>query len=259
MKEDSQRIEGFAGVRIAIPAPTSTNEAYNQRAWAPYFHSLVSSGAIAVPVPLDTDSKTVSKLAASCAGVLLPGSPADLNPARYGAERQPQSAKPDSAREQVDQLLMDHAIEAGKPILGICYGLQSLNVWRRGSLKQHVEGHDFEREQGIAHRVCIAPASKLAAIAAQSRDETELAHDSIGVNSSHHQTADNPGQNLVVSARSAADGEIEALEWAGDRFILGVQWHPERTYDLSGFSRAIFRAFVDAAAAVNHHRVEVLK
>src|SRR5271170_2680874 len=93
-----ERLNGTA-TRIALPEPTSTNPAYNQRAWAPYFHSLASSGAVGVPIPLDASPATIAKLAASCSGVLLPGSPADVNPQKYGAEPLTECAAPDPARE----------------------------------------------------------------------------------------------------------------------------------------------------------------
>src|SRR5271167_4974222 len=92
--------------RIALPEPTSTDPAYNQRAWAPYFHALTSSGAVGVPVPLDASPATIAKLVGSCSGVLLPGSPADLNPQKYGEAQIPECATADRAREAVDELLL---------------------------------------------------------------------------------------------------------------------------------------------------------
>src|SRR5271165_334995 len=95
-----------SAARIALPEPTSTNPAYNQRAWAPYFHALASSGAVGVPIPLAASPATIAKLVGSCSGVLLPGSPADIDPQKYAATAIPECAAPDPAREAVDELLL---------------------------------------------------------------------------------------------------------------------------------------------------------
>ena len=116
-----ERMTGTAP-RIALPEPTSTDYAYNQRAWAPYFHALTACGAVGVPIPLDASPATIGKLAASCCGVLLPGSPADVDPAKYGAGPLTETATADPAREAVDEQLLAHAFELRKPVFGICYG-----------------------------------------------------------------------------------------------------------------------------------------
>ncbi len=153
------RLNGL-GVRIALPEPTSTDAAYNQRAWAPYFHALTSSGAVGVPIPLDAPPATIAKLVGSCSGVLLPGSPADVNPQKYGAAPIPECAAPDPAREAVDELLLQDAFNMHKPLFGICYGLQALNVWRGGTLIQHVPlvtSIDHDPGSGYFERAPCAP------------------------------------------------------------------------------------------------------
>src|SRR5208337_5246968 len=132
-----------------------------------------------------------------------------------------------------------------KPILAICHGTQNLNVWRGGALVQDLKtavNHRPGREVVKAHPVEIREGSRLNGILpAAEAGEVE-------VNSSHHQAIRTPGDNLRVSAVSPGDGVIEAVELvAADHFVVGVQWHPERTYAQSGFSRAIFSAFVQAA------------
>src|ERR1700760_4619368 len=112
--------------RIAIPEPTSTEPEYNQRSWPQYAQAVEACGGIAVIVPLAESPSAVAKLVASCAGVLLPGSPADLNPQKYGQEPVPECAAADPAREAVDELLLQDAFNLHKPLLGICYGTQSL-------------------------------------------------------------------------------------------------------------------------------------
>ena len=242
------RLNGHSAPRIALPAPTSTDEGYNQRAWAPYFHSLTSAGAVGVAIPLNESVETVKKLAANCTGILLPGSPADVDPARYGEAAIPECGRPDPAREAVDALLLEDAFAKKKPVLGICYGLQSLNVWMGGSLIQHVRGpvnHDPGSAVLEAHRVVSERFSRLGELIARIEDGPETA-----ANSSHHQTVRNPAKGLAISARCIEDNGIEALESTDPgRFVVGVQWHPERTYDTSAVSREIFRSFVAAAAA----------
>jgi len=255
-KAARERMTG-AAPRIALPEPTSTDPSYNQRAWAPYFHALASCGAVGVPIPLDASPATIGKLAASCDGVLLPGSPADVDPARYGAAALAETAASDPAREAVDEQLLTHAFELRKPVLGICYGLQMLNAWRGGTIVQHLPlvtsvAHDPGPEVLSAHSVHVVVASKLAAVLGTPVDLVSITDKSATlVNSSHHQAVDVPGEGLLVSARCSEDGVVEALEGVAEgegHFVVAVQWHPERSFDASEASRRLFRAFVDAAA-----------
>jgi len=229
---------------IAIPEPTSFDAAYNQRGWPQYAKAVEESGGIAVPVPLTESQSTVAKIISGCAGILLPGSPADLDPQKYGQERHGESAAPDPARESADELLLQEAFNLYKPILGICYGLQSMNVWRNGSLQQHVEtgvNHAPGRDVQEAHPLWIERPSLLGKL---------LGDGDLEVNSSHHQAVAVPGDGLMVVARSEPDRVIEAVEGTmPEHFVLGVQWHPERTYRAHHSSRLIFEEFIRAAAA----------
>jgi len=241
--------------RIALPEPTSTDPAYNQRAWAPYFHALASSGAVGVPIPLDASPATIAKLVGSCSGVLLPGSPADIDPQKYDATPIPECAPPDPAREAVDELLLQDAYNLHKPLFGVCYGVQALNVWRGGTLLQHlpvITSVDHDPGPGIlsAHSVRLEPGSKLEAMVGTSDDLVSIIQPAATVvNSSHHQAVDVVGDGLRVTARCSEDGVIETLEGtSAGHFVLGVQWHPERSFDASATSRHLFRAFVKAAA-----------
>jgi putative glutamine amidotransferase len=248
-----ERLNGLA-VRIALPEPTSTDAAYNQRAWASYFHALTSSGAVGVPIPLEASPATIAKLVGSCSGVLLPGSPADLNPQKYGEALIPECAAPDPAREAVDELLLQDAFNLHKPLFGICYGVQALDVWRGGTLIQHlplITSVDHDPGSGVlsAHSVRVTPGSKLGEIIGSDHDLVSIT-DAAGivVNSSHHQGVSIAGDGLRVVACCTEDGVIEALEGVSDdHFVLGVQWHPERSFDASAASRHLFRAFVEAA------------
>jgi len=239
--------------RIAIPVPTSTDEAYNQRSLPQYIHAVEASGGAAVPVPLSATPAEWADILDSCSGVLLPGSPADVDPARYGQEPVKETAAKDQAREALDALLLHGALDRRKPVLGICYGLQSLNVWRQGTLIQdlpHADpamartvNHQPGREVQKAHPILLTPGSRLSRVVNGIGEERP----ELFVNSSHHQAVGRPGRELMVAATSPEDGVVEALEGLDPKqFLVAVQWHPERSYDVSPASRALFTAFLDA-------------
>jgi putative glutamine amidotransferase len=230
-------------VHIAIPEPTGGDPAYNLRSLPPYLAALHSVGVTPIVVPLHERQDRVARMLAGVQGILLPGSRYDVDPQRYGEDPIPECGEPDPARTAVDELLLQDAFSLHKPILAICHGAQTLNVWRNGSLTQDLKtsvNHRPGREVVEAHPVRIAQGSRLARLLPPGEP--------VQVNSSHHQAIRTPGDNLLVSAVSPEDGVIEAVELDSDEhFVLGVQWHPERTYTQSAFSRAIFAAFVQAA------------
>ncbi len=242
---------------------------YAERAIPQYERAVQQAGGEPVRIKLDQTPAEVAKIIERCDGVLLPGSKADVDPAKFGAQRSPHTAEADHPRDAVDQLLLQDAYERRKPILGICYGLQSLNVFRAGSLIQHIPdflpeelrtkiNHEAGRTVAVAHTVEIEEDSKLAEIVnSKDRERHGLSRankDSEGnklvvpVNSSHHQSAGTIGDGLRLAARCPADGIVEALEGtAPDHFVLAVQWHPERSVDQDEPSRAILRALIKAA------------
>jgi putative glutamine amidotransferase len=231
--------------RVAIPLPHSGDPEYAQRAYPQYAAAVEMAGAEAVKIPLDKPPAEIMKLIERCDAVLLPGSKADVDPAKYDAARNPHTSPSDTGRDTVDELLLQDAYNMRKPVLAICYGLQILNVVRTGSLIQHIESpinHAAGRQVAVAHNVQIEPGSMLASIVG--------AQPALPVNSSHHQSANLVGDGLRVVATCPNDGIIEALEGTSpDHFVLAVQWHPERTVKEDGPSRAIFRALVEAAQA----------
>ena len=251
--------------RIAIPVPTASDPDYNQRSWPQYAKAVARSGGEPVAIPLDDPPAATAKLIASCQGVLLPGSGADVNPQKFNQPTDPNAAPPDAARENVDELLLQDAHNLRKPILAICFGTQMLNVWRGGSLIQHLPEQPVNhRQRGVAeaHEADIPPDTLLAHIVGEQPSDPEHLPGSVPapqetitmpINSSHHQAIGTPGDALRVSARSHEDGVIEAVEGTsegpGGPFIVGVQWHPERTFDSSSASRALFARFVAEAAA----------
>jgi putative glutamine amidotransferase len=256
--------------RIAIPMPHSFDPEYAERAIPQYERAVELAGGEPVRIPLGQPSAEVTKLVERCDGVLLPGSKADVDPSRFGTTRSAHTAKADQARDAVDDLLLGDAYRSRKPVLGICYGLQSLNVYHGGSLVQHIPdflpeetrtkvNHEAGKAVAVAHTVEIQSDSKLAEIlcgdsrprlSSQAQpdrppQDTKLI---IPVNSSHHQSADAIGGGLRVVARCPDDSIIEALEGtAPNHFVVAVQWHPERSVDEDAASRTIFRAFIEAA------------
>lgn len=242
-------------VHIAIPEPASTDPAYNQRTLPQYFSALHAAGVKPILVPLHERQDRVARLLASVQGVLLPGGHADVDPQRYGEDPIAACGKPDPARTAVDELLLQDAFGMHKPILAICLGTQSLNVWCNGSLVQDLKtavNHNPGRDVAEAHPIRIAPGSRLAGLVPRNESAEPK------VNSSHHQAIRIPGDNLRVTAVSPDDGVIEAVELdSTDHFVLAVQWHPERTYATSALSRAVFGAFVQAATVWEPRQIAV--
>jgi len=240
--------ESLMRPRIAIPVPHSGDPEYAARALPQYEEAVAMAGGEPVRIPLNQTPAEVMKLIERCDAVLLPGSKADVDPAKYDAPRDPESAPADAKRDTVDELLLQDAYNMRKPVLGICYGLQILNVYRTGTLIQHIESpinHAAGRKVPLAHQVDVDPSSTLGEIIADASGKLE-----IGVNSSHHQSADVIGDGLRVVARSPEDGIVEAIEGTSpDHFVLAVQWHPERSVNDDEPSRAIFRALIQAARA----------
>jgi putative glutamine amidotransferase len=244
-------------IRIAIPEPTTSDAAYNARSLPPYLAALQSARMTAVVIPLHERQDRVARLLAGTQGVLLPGSGFDVDPERYGEQRVSACGPADPGRTAVDELLLQDAFNLHKPILGICHGAQTLNVWLNGTLIQdlktvlntqvdHAPGRTVER----AHSLRIAPRSRLASASGGILD-TEC-------NSSHHQAIGRVGDHLRVTAVCPIDDVIEAVELdSADHFVLGVQWHPERTYTVSSLSRVLFAAFAEAAEAWRPRPIEI--
>src|SRR5207245_7064705 len=197
--------------RIAIPVPHSGDREYAERALPQYEEAVRGAGGEPVRIELDQTPVQVMKQIERCDAVLLPGSRADVDPKKYSADRHEKTASADAQRELMDDLLLQDAYNLHKPVLGICYGLQSLNVYRAGSLVQHIESainHSAGRKVAVAHDVVVDAGSRLAEILTQANaDPTRLA-----VNSSHHQSADAVGKGLRIVARCPQDGIVEALE-----------------------------------------------
>lgn len=237
--------------RIGLPlCSTKEERAGDLEAHARYVRAIESAGGEPTPISLQLPETDLRGLAEEMDGFVLPGSGADVNPELFHVKRHMKSAEPDEARERIDFALLQHAIDTRKPVLAICYGIQSLNVFLGGSLVQDIRDeigsqitHEWKGgKSGIPepfHTVQIESHSRMASLAGCAE---------IQVNSSHHQSVREPGRGLRVAAR-ASDGVVEAVEYLeSGTWITGVQWHPERMVN-DPVSIGLFREMVSAARA----------
>lgn len=211
-----------------------------------YVQAVSQAGGLPVLIPLGLPDDHLQELLSRLDGILFSGG-GDIDPARFGAEPHPEVGSVDSDRDRIEIQLIQAAIQRSTPFLGICRGIQTLNVALGGSLythipDQHPQALDHPYQEGnprnfLAHEVCLQPGSRLFEI---------LGRPSLMVNSLHHQGIDRLAQGLLAVAH-APDGLIEAVEWHGDVFGLAVQWHPEWLTDQEPM-QALFRAFVKAAS-----------
>lgn len=230
---------------IGVPWRTSVEESHGRRqAFERYLRAVGQAGGDPVEISLSLTPAKLKQTAESLDGFVLPGSPADVEPRRFGGAGHPQNSHPDKRREHTDDGLLDHALARGKPLLAICYGAQLLNVHLHGTLVQDIPS---EVQNALDHDGGTGRDEALHSIRIEGRQLAELAGGSNArVNSSHHQSVDRPGRGLRVAARTP-DGVVEALEWtAGPGWALGVQWHPERMLG-EPFALALFRRLVEEA------------
>lgn len=177
------------------------------------------AGGLAAMLPPD-DPAHAAAAVARLDGLVIAGGP-DVEPVRYGAEREPRTGPPARARDAWELALIDAALAAGLPLLGICRGMQLLNVALGGTLVQHIDGHAEVVGAFGTHTVKPEPGSLYAG----------LVPEETSVPTYHHQAVDRLGEGLVASAY-AGDGTVEAVELASGGWVLGVQWHPEMGRDV---------------------------
>jgi putative glutamine amidotransferase len=173
-------------------------------------------------------------------GLLLSGG-VDVDPVLYGADRHPKLGRVDRRRDELELALIERARASGRPVFGICRGLQLLNVAYGGTLVQDLPS---QRPSPVSHHVRSPPDATAHAVDFESGSFLDTGGPSrVAVNSRHHQAIDRLGPVLLVAAR-APDGVIEAIEEPG-RPVFAVEWHPENFRD-DALSRRLFRRFRDA-------------
>lgn len=213
---------------------------------ARYVRAIEELGGIPLILPLVADRTARARLLIDVDGLMLTGSGPDLPPTLYG-ERQRYTFRVMSARRSTFELDMVHlARRADLPVLGICGGMQAMNVACGGSLFQDIPSQvakPLQHRQAtsatqLSHAVTVTSGSLLRRI---------LRTMSLRVNSSHHQSVKSVAPSLIASA-VAPDGIVEAIESPAHRFFLGIQWHPEFLFDRHPLHRKLFEAFVRASS-----------
>ncbi len=215
-----------------------------------YSEAVEAAGGVPVHIPLIPKADYITEACSDLDGILLPGSDSDVDPSYYGEDPHPKLGRVIPEKDETDLLVLAEAEKLGLPVVAICFGMQSLNVSRGGSLIQDIASqvdNCVKHEQGKplgrnSHDITIAEHGILASLAAAETSEK------IKVNSHHHQAIRNVGENLTATA-STKDGVIECIEDVRPgRFVLGVQWHPELSWRSDVLSKAIFDVFVRKCA-----------
>jgi putative glutamine amidotransferase len=211
-----------------------------------YSEALEALGAIPYHISLIPNKDYLSEIVKNVDGILLPGSDTDVDPLIFGEEPRPNLKKIIPEKESTDLMVLAEAEKLNKNVLGICFGMQVLNVSRGGTLYQDIES-DIENcvkhEQGKplarnSHSIEFEKDSLISRLITNKND--------VRVNSHHHQAVGKIGENLKSTAW-AKDGVVECLEdTREDRFVLGVQWHPELSWKTDALSRNIFTEFISA-------------
>jgi putative glutamine amidotransferase len=251
--------------RVGIPWRTTEEEDKGIRKKLDfYFRSVTQADAEPVALSLKLPKDQLLAQIRDLDAFVLPGGPADVNPTLYRAQRHPKTHDADANREQTDFAILEHAFAAGKPVLAICYGCQSLNVCLGGSLFQDIaselhtniehskEGLPLDAPDPL-HAARIDSGGELGQLSAANGFTNHAGGFDVQVNTSHHQSIRDLGHGLRIAAR-APDGVIEAIELEPHKhWVLGVQWHPERMLG-DAFSESLFRALVQATRAVAARR-----
>ena len=202
-----------------------------------YMSALWDHGALGVPVLLRDDGEYVGEIAETFDGYMFCGG-GDVDPTLYGEIKEEKTKNICSIRDRCELAVFEKVYKADKPILGICRGLQIMNVALGGSLYQHIEGHKQADEPRSVHEQAVLVENDSFLI-------NLISENKIFVNSFHHQAIKKLADELLVDA-VAEDGVIEAVHAKNKRFCLGVQWHPENFYNLDKNASAIFDSFVKA-------------
>jgi len=239
-------------IGIAADRAISTTHAFKIEIPEKYSESIILAGGIPLLIPLGLSQSDLEMLVSRLGGILLAGG-GDIDPALFAGEphREVYGIKPERDAQEIT--LVHLALRTHIPLLGICRGVQVMNVALRGGLYTHILDQlpgaiqhstpKYLPREYIQHRVSLVPGSRLE----QVTGETD-----IPVNSHHHQGLDKAAEGLQVIA-TAPDGLIEAVELPGEPFFVGVQWHPEWLLE-HAHARALFSAFCQVAVQYQHNR-----
>jgi putative glutamine amidotransferase len=241
MFEHKMRMRRRPKIAITTRLEVSTNRFYLAR---DYMEGVEAAGGTPILVSLIPNEDYIASVMEDVDGVLLPGSDSDVDPQIYGEQPHPKLGAVVPEKDATDLMVLAEAERLNLPVFGICFGMQSLNVSRGGTLIQDIDAqieNPLKHQQGAprdrdSHAITIEEGSRLAALT-----------DGLGevrVNSHHHQSVAKIGENLKVTA-TAPDGVIECIEdTRNDRSVIGVQWHPELSWKANYLSSALFRDFV---------------
>jgi len=209
-----------------------------------YSQAILHSGGAPVIIPAAQDRKSLERILSAVQGLILSGGP-DLHPRRFGEEPLAGLGEVDEVLDQMELMAAGLAVEKNLPVLGICRGIQVLNVALGGTLYQDIPS---QVPESICHtpKMDKAVNTHMVRIEAGCRLHKLFGKREIWVNGKHHQSVKDVAPGLAVTAR-AKDGVIEAVELPGRRFVTGVQWHPEGTWRDDPYSRKLFQAFVNTA------------
>lgn len=211
-----------------------------------YTDAIVRAGGIPFMLSIVEQKELMLEQVNLIDGLLLSGG-RDISPERYGETLHENMKLMPKQKEDFDFMLARHALETDLPVLGLCYGLQLINVCLGGTLIQDIpsqyETTTKHRSDDETHSIFVDKDSKLFKI---------LKHESIEINSTHHQSIKVLGKSLIKSA-AADDGIIEAIESTGHTFVVGVQWHPERMTGVDAHL-ALFKALVGIAGSSHGKR-----
>lgn len=212
-----------------------------------YTDAVIDAGATPLVIPPVTEENkdTLYALMDKCDGYLFTGG-GDIEPSFYNAPRDPKCGASIIKRDEFELLSFSYAMSTGKPILGICRGCQLMNVALGGTLTQDIPSafpdairHTSESiASPTIHEIDIPSDSPLLKLSGAPR---------VKINSFHHQSVAKLGEGLKILATSVIDGIPEGVYLDGDRYLIGVQWHPERGYKSSSLDANVFKSFVEAS------------
>ena len=211
-----------------------------------YVHAVECAGGLPILIPMVNDRNILAALLSRLDGLLLSGG-IDMHPSRYGEEVHPLTEEADLELDEFEITLATWALQQDIPVLGICRGMQLINIVLGGTLYQDIDDQypdsiahshrDWSRAH-LAHQIVVEPGSLM---------ETIMGAREVQVNSLHHQAIKEPGKGVCITGR-APDGVPELLEVTGYRFVMAAQGHPEEIYSIEPAFKRLFAAFVQASS-----------